>query len=46
MGGWVSKILMLTIAYGGYGWWVGNIQMLMEAFTMVEDGVMFDFDHS
>ena len=30
---------MLTVAYGGYGWWVGNIQMLTEAFTMVEVGV-------
>ena len=30
---------MLTVADGGYGWWVGNIQMLTEAFTMVEDSV-------
>ena len=30
---------MLTFAYGGYEWWVGNIQMLTDAFTMVEDAV-------
>ena len=37
VGGWVG--LKNINAYGGYAWWVGNIQMLTDAFTTVEDGV-------
>ena len=30
---------MLPVAYGGYGWWVGNIQMLTDTLTIAADGV-------